>query len=60
MTIIGVAGCTALIVAGFGLRDAVGSMIPSQYGEIFKHQIEITLKDNLKQEDSQKAYKRIT
>lgn len=60
MTIIGVAGCTALIVAGFGLRDAVGSMIPSQYGEIFKHQIEITLKDNLKQEDSQKAYKKIT
>jgi len=60
MTIIGVAGCTALIVAGFGLRDAVGSMIPSQYGEIFKHQIEITLKDNLKQEDSQKAYEEIT
>lgn len=60
MTIIGVAGCTALIVAGFGLRDAVGSMIPSQYGEIFKHQIEITLKDNLKQEDSQKAYEKIT
>lgn len=60
MTIIGVAGCTALIVAGFGLRDAVGSMIPSQYGEIFKHQIEITLKDNLKQEDSKKAYKKIT
>ncbi len=60
MTIIGVAGCTALIVAGFGLRDAVGSMIPYQYGEIFKHQIEITLKDNLKQEDSQKAYEKIT
>lgn len=59
MTIIGVAGCTALIVAGFGLRDAVGSMIPAQYGEIFKHQVEITLKDNLKQEDSKKAYEKI-
>lgn len=60
MTIIGVAGCTALIVSGFGLRDAVGSMIPVQYGDIFKHQIEITLKDNLKQEESKKAYEKIT
>ncbi|MCI9246525.1 MAG: ABC transporter permease [Clostridia bacterium] len=59
MTIIGVAGCTALIVAGFGLRDAIGSMIPTQYGEVFKHQVEITLKDNLKQEESKKAYERI-
>lgn len=60
MTIIGVAGCTALIVAGFGLRDAIGSMIPTQYGKVFKHQVEITLKDNLKQEESKKAYERIT
>ncbi len=60
MTIIGVAGCTALIVAGFGLRDAIGSMIPVQYGDIFKHQIEITLKDNLKQKESKKAYEKIT
>lgn len=60
MTIIGVAGCTALIVAGFGLRDAVGSMIPTQYGDIFKHQVEITLKDNLKTEESKKAYEKIT
>lgn len=59
MTIIGVAGCTALIVAGFGLRDAIGSMIPTQYGEVFKHQVEITLKDNLKQEESKKAYEKI-
>lgn len=59
MTIIGVAGCTALIVAGFGLRDAVGSMIPTQYGDIFKHQVEITLKDNLRQEESKKAYEKI-
>lgn len=59
MTIIGVAGCTALIVAGFGLRDAIGSMIPTQYGEVFKHQIEITLKDNLKEKESKKAYEKI-
>lgn len=47
MTIIGVAGCTALIITGFGIRDAVSKMIPSQYGEIFKYDGIITLKDDL-------------
>lgn len=47
MTIIGIAGCTALILAGFGLKDAIGQMIPSQYGEIFKYNIQISLKDDV-------------
>ncbi len=47
MTIIGVAGCTALIITGFGIRDAVSKMIPSQYGEIFKYDATVTLQDNI-------------
>lgn len=47
MTIIGVMGCTALILAGFGLKDAVGQMIPLQYGSIFKYDVQISLKDNI-------------
>lgn len=43
MTIIGVAGCTALIVAGFGIRDSISLMIPTQYGEIFKYNGIVTL-----------------
>ena len=46
MTIIGVCGCTALIVAGFGLRDAIGNMIPKQFGDIDKYNIGITLKED--------------
>ena len=45
MTIIGVCGCTALIVAGFGLRDAIGNMIPKQFGEIDKYNVSISLKE---------------
>ncbi len=59
MTIIGIAGCTSLIVAGFGLRDAVSSMIPVQYGDIFQYNVEVTLKDNLKQKEIQRAYEEI-
>ena len=45
MTIIGVCGCTALIVAGFGLRDAISNMIPKQFGEIDKYNVSISLKE---------------
>ncbi|WKY43599.1 FtsX-like permease family protein [Eubacteriaceae bacterium ES2] len=34
MTVIGIAGCTALILAGFGLQDAITTIIPKQFGEI--------------------------
>ena len=47
MTIIGVMGCTALILTGFGIRDAISKMIPSQYGEIFKYNLQVSLKDNI-------------
>ena len=60
MTIIGIAGCTSLIIAGFGLRDAIGSMIPSQYGEIFKYNLEISLKEGLTTKQTQEAYETIS
>ena len=47
MTIIGVAGCTALIVAGFSIRDSVSQMIPMQYGEIFKYDGVVTLNEDI-------------
>ena len=45
MTIIGVCGCTSLIIAGFALRDSISSMIPKQFGEINKYNIAISLKE---------------
>ena len=51
MTIIGVLGCTSLIIAGFGLREAISNMIPNQYGEIYKYNISISLNEAKKEED---------
>lgn len=51
MTIIGILGCTALIVAGFALRDSISHMIPAQYGEVFKYQMQVSLKDTATSED---------
>ena len=47
MTIIGVAGCTALMFTGFGLRDAVTTIVPKQYDMIQHYDMRIDLqKDN--------------
>ncbi len=46
MTIIGIAGCTGLILAGFGLKDCIVKMVPHQYEEIFNYQVKITLDEN--------------
>lgn len=37
MTIIGIAGCTALMLTGFGLKDSITDMIDIQFHEIFKY-----------------------
>ena len=47
MTIIGIMGCTSLILAGFGLKDSISAIMPSQYGEVFNYDMQINLKDGL-------------
>ena len=34
MTLIGISGCTALLLTGFGIRDSIGSLMNKQFGEI--------------------------
>ena len=59
MTIIGILGCTALMVAGFGLRESVSNMIPLQYGEVFKYDINITFKNETTREDVKNGIEQI-
>lgn len=60
MTIIGILGCTALMVAGFGLRESVSNMIPSQYGEVFLYDTSITLRAELSKENIKEQVKEIS
>lgn len=39
MTVIGIAGCTALILAGFGIKNSVSTVVNDQYGNIFSYDI---------------------
>ena len=50
MTIIGIMGCTSLILAGFGLKDSISSILPNQYEDIFHYDMLVSLKTALTQE----------
>ncbi len=51
MTIIGIAGCTALLVAGFGLQYSISSITDLQFGEIFHYDINVVLSDDINEDD---------
>ncbi|OMF86842.1 hypothetical protein BK147_29555 [Paenibacillus sp. FSL R7-0337] len=58
MTVIGVAGCTALILTGFGLKDSIGSIAERQFGGIMKYSALVALHDNAAAAD-QASYKEL-
>lgn len=45
MMVLGVGGCTALLVTGFGIKDSIADVAAQQYGEIQKYEMSLTLKD---------------
>ena len=45
MTVIGISGCTALLLTGFGLRDSIGEVANTQFMDIFKYDLQIELDD---------------
>lgn len=46
MTVIGVAGCTALIVAAFGLLNSFDPLTDTQFGEIYRYDVVVVPKNS--------------
>lgn len=46
MTVIGIAGCTALIVAGFGIKDSLNALVNTQFDDILKYDMRIELTED--------------
>lgn len=57
MSVIGIAGCTALIMLGFGVKNSCSNIIPSQYVEVYKYDALIKLNSNI--EDTKKVENKI-
>lgn len=47
MTVIGIGGCTALIIAGFGLRSSLLSTMDRQYSELYHYTAQLDLQSNV-------------
>ena len=45
MTVVGIAGCTALLVTGFGLHDSISDIVEKQFNELAHYQLLVSLQD---------------
>ena len=45
MSIVGVAGCSALVLTAFGLRDSIGSVARLQFDEIIQYDFDVRLRN---------------
>ncbi len=47
VTVIGIAGCTALMLSAFGLQNAISTVITNQYGDdgVAQYDLQVVLKD---------------
>ncbi|MGN0436027.1 MAG: FtsX-like permease family protein [Wujia sp.] len=50
MMIVGLSGCTALVLTGLGVRDSVTNLAEFQYDEIEVHDLEVTLSHGMTDE----------
>lgn len=51
MMILGVGGCTALLLTGFGIRDSIQPILDYQYGEIHVYDMEVAFNGDLSAEE---------
>lgn len=51
MTVLGISGCTALILTGFGVRDSIQMIVDVQFGELNKYSMTASYDSDEKTED---------
>ncbi len=53
MAIIGIAGCTALLLTGLGLQNAINDIIDKQFGEIYHYNMTVRMDDDIADDERQ-------
>lgn len=51
MTVIGIAGSTALLLTGFGIKDSIKTVVSKQYGELTKYDLSINLNETINNDE---------
>ena len=57
MMIVGIAGCTALLITAFGLHDSICNVIDIQFDTIMKYDIKVTFDEDYRQNEIEDAAK---
>ncbi len=60
MAVIGIAGCTALLMVGFGMRDAIGGVVWNQFGALVNYDAAVRLDDDMTDEARSQAESALT
>ena len=60
MTILGIAGCTGLLMMGFGIRDSLAGIGQKQYSEIIKYDLIAIDKNSLSSEQSSRLNQKLS
>ncbi|MBD5510378.1 MAG: FtsX-like permease family protein [Lachnospiraceae bacterium] len=55
MMIIGISGCTALLVTGFGIKDSIKNIARKQYEEIHVYDLSISLQEDYRADKEKEA-----
>lgn len=60
MTVLGIAGCMALIVTGFGLRDSIGDVVNIQFNKLWHYQGIVTYNKDAAEKDNEKYLEKLS
>lgn len=53
MMVMGISGCTALLVTGYGVKDSISNIAIQQYSEIQMYDINLVLKESFTSQDAE-------
>lgn len=59
MMLLGIGGCTALLVTGFGLRDSISSIVDYQFEEVTVYDMSVTFGEAQSEEQQEHIYETV-
>ncbi len=59
MTVVGIAGCTALSLTGFGLKDSITDIVDFQYNDIYNYSGYLALDSGISETEKQRIYEEL-
>lgn len=59
MTVIGISGCTALLMAGFGIKDSINTIIDKQFNDLWNYTSIVSLKDDVEKDRKEEIVEEI-